>query len=64
MRCMNLLFVKHTTLFNGPFHTTLEGIQLQANEIVSFSGVHCNAIFGIKCIELMGFLKHHYTVTA
>ena len=42
---------------NGPFHATLEGIQSHVNEIASFSGVHCNAIFGLKCIELMGFFS-------
>ena len=42
---------------NGPCHATLEGIQLHVNEIASFSGVHCNAIFGLKCIELMGFFS-------
>ena len=42
---------------NEPFHATLEGIQLHGNEIASFSGVHCNAIFGVKCIELTGYFS-------
>ena len=36
---------------NGPFHTTLEGIQLRVNKIASFAGVYCNTIFGIKCVN-------------
>ena len=49
---------------NRPFHLTLEGIQLCVNEIASFSGVPCETIFGVKCIELTGFFsKHHYTIT-
>ena len=42
---------------NRPFHATLEGIQLRINEIASFSGVPCEAIFSIKCIELTGFFS-------
>ena len=42
---------------NRPFHLTLEGIRLRIDEIAPFSGVPCEAIFGIKCIELMGFFS-------
>ena len=57
MHILNTKFVKDVSDNNGPFHATLEGIQLRVNEIASFSGVHCNAIFGLKCIELTGFFS-------
>ena len=53
------LFLRVTfdTSYQRPFHLTLEGIRLCVNEIASFSRVFCKAIFGLKCIELMGFFS-------
>ena len=53
----NKMFGHGAVTLGTAFYLTLEGIRLLINEIASFSGVPCKAIFGVKCVELTGFFS-------